>query len=219
MESLTEVIEEIEQGKLNDAKNSEVDLIEDMIDLEVATLKVTHLNEAFSFFERASDIDADELAELTYDKASNTLDSAVNFIETSYRDREGVKAAGINALIAAKKAYYVAVETENLVKMAPEAAEKHMLNTMELFNKMHLAAKGSDIVPDKLFNQSETIVNAIKELKYKAMSSKKAAEQTSQTFAAPITSTSQLSVEPLQPANTEANPPDAEAIENEAASE
>ncbi|WP_156499731.1 hypothetical protein, partial [Oleiphilus sp. HI0061] len=185
MESLNDIIQEIEQGNVADAKKSEVDLLEDMADTEISTLKVTHLNEAVSFFERASDIDADEYAELSYEKAEAKLEASTSFIEKNYRDREGVKAAGIDALLATKKAYFVAIEAERTVKMKPEEAEKHVLKVMELLNNIHLATSGQDIEPEKLFNQSEVIIDLIKELKKAPVQKPELPASQIQTFAAP----------------------------------
>ena len=186
MESLNSIIEEIEQGELADAKKSEVDLLEEMAETEIATLKVIHLNDAIAYFERASEIDADNYAELTYEKAEKKLDAAISYTEKNYRDREGVAAAGIEALIATKKAYYVALESESLVKMKPEDSEKHVLEVMSLLNKIHLSASGTDIDPAKLFNQTENIIKQIEQLKAKPQIKSESSTPERKAFSAPL---------------------------------
>jgi hypothetical protein len=165
LDTLREIIKEIEQGNVADAKRSESDVVAEFGDVEVKTLKVIHLKEAESFYERAGDIDADDFAEISYEKAELKLEAAIDFIEKHYRDRDGVAEIGLEALLACKRAYYVALESKNLVKMTPEDAEKHAIKVMDLFNKMHIAALGSDITPDKLSNQSDAIIDVINDIK------------------------------------------------------
>ena len=203
IDSLSDIIEDIEQGNVVEARDQEIDLLVDIADLEINTLKITHLNEAISFIDRASEIDADEFAELTFDKAESTLDASTKFIEKNYRNREGVKAAGIDALIAAKKAYYVALEAQELVKMDAESAEKHTLEVMSLFNKMHLAAKGEDITPNKLFNQSELIISIIEDYKNKIKTLSNTPSK-SQAFSAPPST--ELKIETINDASVQVVP-------------
>jgi len=166
-ESLTDLIKDIEQGNTVDAVQGQAGLLEDMSQVEIDTLKKIHLTEAEAYFEKAEDIDADDFAEQSYEKAEKTLEASNNFIEKNFRDRKGVKAAGLEALWATKSAYYVALEAQKLIKMTPEESEKHVLKIMSYLNNVHQKAYKKDIEPQNFYNTTQALVHMVEDLQEK----------------------------------------------------
>lgn len=163
--SLKDIILEIEQGNISDAKKSEADLLDDMALAEIATLKIIHLGEATDYFHRAEDIDADEISALSFEKAEATLEKSNHYIEKNYRNREGVIKAGIDALSAAKYAFYVSAETKHLIKMDARSAERHVAQLMAWLNNIHNAVNGENINSDTIFGQTQQLIKAINDTK------------------------------------------------------
>ncbi len=164
-ESLSDLIKDIEKGQVTDATNGQVSLMKEMTELEIDTLKKTHLGEAFAFLDKASENDADDYAPITYEKAEKALSGSIAYIEKNYSDREGVKEAGNVALLATKKAYYVALEAQKLLKMTEEKSEQHVLDLYGLFNKIYKEISSTDIPPQKLYSMAELLTQDVATLK------------------------------------------------------
>jgi len=165
IETLTYLIKEIEQGNTSEAVKGQVDLIKDMSQVEIDTLKKIHLTEAEAYFEKAEDIDADDYAEQSFEKAEIILAASINFIEKNYRNREGVKQAGKEALWATKKAYFIGLESGKIIQMTAADSEKHILNITSLMNKVFLEGYGNEMPPQNLFNASVALVDMVRDLK------------------------------------------------------
>jgi len=196
MEDFVDLVILIEKGKTAEAVSDQVALLADMSELEIKTLKNIHLTEAEAFYEKADDIDADEYAELSFDKAGQVLDASNNFIQKNYRDRKGVKKAGEEALWATKRAYYVALESEKVIRMEPENSEKHILLMVDLLNSINQKAYGEDLEPQKLYSATEALIKMVGNLKAQLETSKQETKLAIQKLeSVPVTQASQVDQE------------------------
>jgi len=165
MEDLLDLVKLIEKGDSAQAGRDQTSLLSDMSELEINTLKNIHLTEAEAFFEKADDIDADTYAEISFEKAAKVLEASNNFIRKNYRDRKGVKKAGEEALWATKHAYFVALESEKVIKLEAVESEKHILHIVSLLNSINQKAYGKDLEPQKLYNATEELIKMVSDLK------------------------------------------------------
>ena len=78
---LSELIKQIELGEIAAAVDEQADILLSMSELEVSTLKITHLAEAERYFEKAEDINASKYAKSSYDNAEKVLKASNEFIQ------------------------------------------------------------------------------------------------------------------------------------------
>jgi hypothetical protein len=187
MNSLNEAITQIEQGEVTTAKAQLPELISDLIKVEVSSLKSIHLGEAQKYLEKTLDINGDRFANQTYQAATNKITIASDFIEQYFRDNEGVQVLGQESLLAAKNAYYVALEARRITRLNASEAEAHTLELMSLINHIHRALQDKDIVPEQLTNQAEIIVSQIDQLKSEKHHQSAPQQISGETFSAPVT--------------------------------
>ena len=154
IDDISNMIQQIEAGKLIEALEDQPVVLKSMIDVEIDTLKTVHLTDAINMLEKAEDDDADTYAKATYNEADKIIDKASDFIEKHYADREQVEAKGIDALKAAQHAFYVAIEAQQLISIKAETAEEHILKIEKLFHRIGTGFSHEDIRYMSLSDQS-----------------------------------------------------------------
>lgn len=164
IDDLRELIKEIEGGDLNTAIKGQAALLEDMIDLEIDTLKLAHLSEAESMLDKAESIDADDYAEKTYEKAESTLEFAHRYVEKNYRNRGEVAQKGLEAFNTAAHAYFVAKEAKELVTLDEEAAEQKVLYFESMLERVNKPLNLQYLNTVSLYDQSVKLSKAIETL-------------------------------------------------------
>lgn len=121
------LIKDIEGGFIEDAKKGQRSLLSYMSKVEIDTLKAQHLGPAKQQLEQAKDVEAGEYAPQTFALAKQMIKQSSMFIDTHYRDRDGVKQAGLKALYAAQHAYQLAQAAKPLVALSAKRAEEQAL--------------------------------------------------------------------------------------------
>lgn len=156
------LIRDIEGGRLASAKNDEVSVLEYYAEVEIETLKTTYLNKAIQKLDEAKSNDADDFAEVSYDKAEESVDYAGEFIERNYRDREGVRRECDKAYTAALHAYYVAEEAAKIIEIDAEDAEQYVLYVGGLLQLINEEVGIKNLTAMSLREQARSLAEAVK---------------------------------------------------------
>ena len=156
-DDIVDLVKEIEGGQMNDAMQGQAELMKDMLELEIEIVTDKNLAPVEAMIEKAEDVDADDLAEKTFEKAENELDSAKKFIRAHYRDDAQVEKTAALAMRSAKHAYHVAKEVETLIGLKAEAAEEKVLYIESLFERINKKFNQQVVIGNSLYEQS-TIV-------------------------------------------------------------
>jgi len=156
-DELVSIVASLERGELAAAVEDQKQLLENMSRVEIDTLKLIHLSDAEQWLEKAEDIDADDFAAQTYQRAEQTLAAADQFIEDSYRDRTGVEKVGDRALLASKQAYFTGYESKNLLALTAEDAEQKALELIAFFNKIARKTDEGVLPPQTLSDSADAL--------------------------------------------------------------
>jgi len=156
-DDVVDLVKEIEAGKMNEAMQGQAELLKDMLELEIEIVTAKNLNPVEAMIEKAEDVDADDLAEKTFEKAENELESAKKFIRANYRDNNQVEKTSALAMRAAKHAFHVAKEVETLKELKPEAAEEKVLYIESLLERVNKKFNKEVVIGYSLYEQSTII--------------------------------------------------------------
>jgi len=156
-DEIVDLVKEIEAGKMNEAMQGQAELLKDMLELEIEIVTAKNLNPVEAMIEKAEDVDADDLAEKTFEKAENELESAKKFIRANYRDNNQVEKTSALAMRAAKHAFHVAKEVETLKELKPEAAEEKVLYIESLLERVNKKFNKEVVIGYSLYEQSSII--------------------------------------------------------------
>ncbi len=115
IEDLRGIAEKIDAPDLPGARSAKESLLEDMRDLEVKTITFQQTSIAVIALDAAEDLDADDVAEKSFERAENTIETATRVIEDNPRNHEQIKEASQKAFIEAKHASAVALEANTIV--------------------------------------------------------------------------------------------------------
>lgn len=147
----------IEQGKTTEAINEQKELLMEISDVEIKTLKKNYLTVAENALEKAEDADADDYAAKSFSDAQKNLETFEKFIETSAKQRELIKEKSLSAIRLAQHAEHVSKAAAPLLKLNPETAEEHILFIEQLMNRIAVALQQDDISHLNLNGQSMAI--------------------------------------------------------------
>ncbi|MCW8854818.1 MAG: hypothetical protein OQK72_08975 [Gammaproteobacteria bacterium] len=157
IEDVMDLVKEIEAGKMNEAMQGQAELLKEMLELEIEIVTDKNLTPVEAMLEKAEDVDADDLAEKTFEKAEAELESAKKFIRANYRNNEQVKNTSALAMRSAKHAFYVAKEVETLKELKPEAAEEKVLYIESLLERVNKKFNQEVVIGHSLYEQSTII--------------------------------------------------------------
>jgi hypothetical protein len=157
-ESLSELIHEIELGNTGTAVEMQRDLISDMAETEIKTLKLSYLEEASTYFTDAIEMDAEEFAAGSIESARLELEKSNKYIEKNFRNKLGVEKAGRDATRKARLAFHVNLEAKKLSEHTREETEQYVLDLYELSNDMHQRAYSQELNPEKLNELPEAML-------------------------------------------------------------
>lgn len=137
IEAFTVLIKDVEGGLFDNVAKGQPQLLDTFTELEANTMRELWLKKAIIMLDKAKDADADNFAEVTFNKADDAIDSANNFIDAHYSNREGVKEITFKAYNLAAQAYYLALEAEQLFDANEEDIESYLLNIQKRFNTIN----------------------------------------------------------------------------------
>lgn len=165
MGELESLIREMEGGFIDKAVEGQPKLLENMTQLEVDVLKKVHLTAAEDMLDQADEAKADKYAKKSFQKAEQSLEEAKRFIEKQYRDRAGVKGAGIKAWVDAAHAYQIAKESTLLVNLTPEKAEQRALYFESLLTLINTPLQIKQLETKALRDQAKAIATRVQTLR------------------------------------------------------
>lgn len=157
IDDLIFIIKMFEGGQVTEGTNKQRTVIAGMVTVEINALKKAHLSDALAFREKADDADAEEFAEVTLEAADKKIAEAQRFIETNYRDRLGVARQGREALQQTKQAYFVAMDSQKLVKMDAIAAEQHVLRIVNALQRVAAIMDISELEANTFDNMADAL--------------------------------------------------------------
>lgn len=164
MNKLQNIIQEVEAGFVDKAVAGESKVLAAMTELEVDALKHRYMTPVNQVLDQAYDADADEYAEATLEVAQLKIKDANQFIETNYRDRDGVKHVAEEALAAAEHALYVARDSVRLMDLEPEQAEQWVLKMEALLEEINHPMNQGPVTGRSLEDQAYSISRRVKSL-------------------------------------------------------
>lgn len=159
--SLNDLIRETEGQNMDKMAKGRSKLTAYMNELEAETLKQQYLNKAELMLDKATDADADDLAEQSYQDARKAIKRAGNFIDDNFRDREGVQKVSDEAFQAASKAYYVALEVEKIYEADREKLEQFVLSLHKHLAKVNRTVGVENLSSYSLREQANMIHAAL----------------------------------------------------------
>lgn len=157
LEDIQGLIQKIETGKINDALKDQAGLIKEMQETEIEIVLDINLTPVEAMLDKAEDADADELAEITFEKAEKELDSAKKYITANFRNHDEVIKTSEQAMRAAKHAFYVAKEVETLQKLEPAKAEEKVLYIESLLENVNKRFNQGEIIGHSLYEQADML--------------------------------------------------------------
>lgn len=159
----------IEKGKTSNASKDQQDVLDDITELEVETLKVAHFNPAENALEKAEDADAEDFAIKTYEIAEKAVEKLETLIESQYKNRELIADSAKATIRLAQHAEEVAKAAQPLLKLNAEQAEQHILYVESLLDRVKQAIGHDNINHMPLKNQSIALAQAVETLSKQAL--------------------------------------------------
>jgi hypothetical protein len=154
---LVDLFKLIEQNRIDKALKNQDDLLDDMTELEIDTLINNYVKPAVLILDKAEDFDADDYAEKTFKQAELSIEHAEDFIANNPRDIEGIKIAGDEALLAAKRALNVGQFSKSLVELDEERAEIKALEMEDLLGAIITGFNAKNLEGLTLDEQSQEL--------------------------------------------------------------
>lgn len=164
-EELIELAETIEAGKMDQAMKDQADLLKEMQELEIEIVTYNHLTPVEAMLDKAEDADADDLAEKTFAKAEQELETAKKMIRGNYRDQASVEKTSALAMRAARHAYHVAQEVEKTRELKPAEAEERVLYFEYLLERINEKFQQDVVIGHSLYEQASLIGERVEQAK------------------------------------------------------
>ena len=137
----SELMKLLEKNETQAAIQQEPYLINQMIQLEIETLKTSNLQESINYIDKAKQLDAADHAPKSLKQAENLLHLTQAFIEKSYRDRHAISQQSRETLKSAKKLYFVSKEAQEAYKNSDEALEQKIISHYKFLSELGAALK------------------------------------------------------------------------------
>lgn len=164
-EELVELAETIEAGKMDQAMKDQADLLREMQELEIEIVIYNHLTPVEVMLDKAEDANADDLAEKTFGKAEQELETAKKMIRGNYRDQASVEKTSALAMRAARHAYHVAQEVEKTRELKPADAEERVLYFEYLLQRINEKFQQDVVIGHSLYEQASLIGERVEQAK------------------------------------------------------
>jgi len=168
MSDIDDLIEYIEEGNSDKARSKLPKLTQKMLQFEVDTIVYNALNLAKIALADARDVDADDLAVKSYEKAEALYESAETFIRENSKQTQAVQRRGANALLEAKHAIYVAKMVKALQGIKPDKFEAIVLDEERRLDRVTQALEIDPIHDRSVTDQAQALADAVVRLKDRA---------------------------------------------------
>ncbi len=154
----------IEQDKTASALKEQSDVLADIQQLEIKTLKKIHLSPVEHALDKADDSDAEDYASRSFAAAEKATERLEDFIEKNTQNRDAIQVQAKQALHIAQHAHHVSIAALPLLKLKPESAEQHILFIEKLLARIGTALKQGQINHLPLDSQSIALAQAAETL-------------------------------------------------------
>ena len=158
----TKLMELVEKNEVQTAIQQEPDLIKQMIQLEIVTLKQIHLAEAMKYIKDAKKLDASDYAPKSLMQSETLLQSTQELSEKSYRDKHAISEESKKTLESAKKLYFISKEIQAIHKSSDEALEQQVINHYGFLSKLGSLLK---LNPIEMKDYTEKRIDFLDQLK------------------------------------------------------
>ncbi len=162
---IKDLIEYIEDGKNDKARSKLPELTQALIQFEIDTIVYNTLNPAKASLADAKDADADKLAVKSFEKASALYETAEAFIRANAKQADAVQQRGLNALLEAKHAIFVARMVNSLQGIKPDKFENIVLDEERRLGRVAQALGLGPIYDRSVSDQALVLADAVIELK------------------------------------------------------
>ena len=176
-DGISDLIIMIEEGKLTKAIKEQKNLLDEMALVEIQTLKLTYLSLATNFLSKAEQINAEKYAAESYVQAESAINSANKYIDKNYRNRKGVKKISDEAILKAKRAYFIGLEAKKAVLLSPEEAENYILNLYAHLDSINIKGTGKKLEPQDFSTATQQLTFLIGQLKQQIKDDKRALQE------------------------------------------
>ncbi len=167
-DDINDLILLIEGARTNKALKDQNDVLADITELEVKTLKVAHFLPAENALEQAEDADAEKFAAKTFETAEKAVEQLELLIENKYKQRELIAHNSRATIRLAQHAEQVAKAAKPLLKMDTEQAEEHILYVESLLDRVTKALDHEAVNHMPLNHQSIALAQAVERLNKQA---------------------------------------------------
>lgn len=167
-DDIKDLIVLIEQNKTQEALKDQKDVLEDITELEIDTLKTAFLTPAEKALEKAEDADAEEFAAVTFATAEKSVEKLELLIESKYKERQSITDHSLKTIRLAQHSEHVAKAAKPLLKLNAETAEQHVLSIEALLNRIGQALEHEPVNHLPLNNQSIALAQSVETLNKQA---------------------------------------------------
>tara|TARA_R110001592_G_scaffold248308_1_gene510609 strand:+ start:84868 stop:86004 length:1137 start_codon:yes stop_codon:yes gene_type:complete len=168
-DEFSQLIKLIENGKIQEAIRQEPDLIEDMIKVEIETLKKSFFGKSVEYIHQAQDLNADDYAPASLKTAEQLLQSSLAFIDKSYRDRNTISDMSEETFKAAKKLYFISKEAFAIHTSSNEEVENKIMSAYDFLREIET---GLAIKPIEITDYAEQSTQLLQQIVRKEQETK-----------------------------------------------
>ena len=161
----SELMKTLENNEVQLAIQQEPELIKQMIQLEIETLKQINLAEAMKYIQDAKKLDASDYAPNSLKQAESLLQTTQALIEKSFRDKHAISEESKKTLQSAKKLYFISKEARAFHKSSDKELEQQMISHYDFLSELGSLLKLSPLETQGYVSQRNKLIEQIKNMK------------------------------------------------------
>ena len=158
MTRLSKLLALVESKQSVQARQEQPELLSDMKDLEVKTVKFQYLRKVEDQYQATLDSGADALTPRTIILAQRSLASANQLISMRPRDKDDIQKASDAAAHAVRHAFMIITEVNRLLDLAPKDAESTVLGYEQMLYRIAVAVKYKGDIRDQKFDEQSRLI-------------------------------------------------------------
>lgn len=170
----TELINLIEQRKLDEALKGEKDLLINMRKLEVKVIDITYLSKADTVLKQANKEGALELMPITHQKTMDTLKDTRQYIRQNPRKASRIEKLAKAALFSTQRLYQLSREAKRYAVLEKPQIERTLLSQEDQFQRIGKELSHPDIRNLSFNDQSLLLAEESKQVRKRLKKPKKA---------------------------------------------
>lgn len=135
-QSFTHLISMLERGNIQEAIAEQANLIEQMIELEILSLKKKHLAQSKAYLAKSAKNNAKDYIRDRFHQVENLINETESFIDKNYRDRKRIQSKSVVAHKEAKQIYYISTEIQTLLSSEDSELGRKVSDRFAFFDKI-----------------------------------------------------------------------------------